>query len=454
MSVEALKWVLRKSPYEGTVFTIHMVMANIVNDAHANRLWLSEEDLAAMSRCSTRTVQRAKAQMILDGLLEPIDGTHGPGKVVQYRFLMPSTHDTMSGVQSSTHDTMSGEQATPCPQHTTPCRVFESLSINKNLREPKLNSICKNENSAVDLFGQSIAETQPIATTEKSSRKSEPIVSVQSKPRKERPRDLLFEAIAEVCAIRWTDATESELGELRRSHREIKGANGTPEQVRRKAEIYRRMYPGAALTPSALAKHWSRLEEANIPKTKAQIANEEFERSLGGPASETSSGTFTAESGPGFDPMGVGRDAGSTSGKAQTGVGDGSDAASAAANDSHRGTDGHFPASNGLRVGVPVIISAKASNRTTDAETASAPLSNNHGCPLPAETREPAEPLSVDPAQGGSDESPTDDGPVEADLPRYGDPSDPGCLFPDDPAIDRMLRAWQAEHPSVQRQMQ
>jgi hypothetical protein len=96
MSGEAIKWVIKNSPYEGGVFTVHLIMAASVDEFTGNKIQLSERTLAQKARCSARTVRRAKAQMLADGFLDLIDGSHGPGKVDQIRLVIPSTEDGQS----------------------------------------------------------------------------------------------------------------------------------------------------------------------------------------------------------------------------------------------------------------------------------------------------------------------------------------------------------------------
>ena len=90
MSEEATTWVYEHSPYTGVLFSVHLAIADIANDSYDDKFWLGGEELAALARCSARTVQRAKARMVADGYLEVIDDHHGPGKPNAYRFLMPS----------------------------------------------------------------------------------------------------------------------------------------------------------------------------------------------------------------------------------------------------------------------------------------------------------------------------------------------------------------------------
>lgn len=74
-------------------------------------------------------------------------------------------------------------------------------------------------------------------------------------------QDLVFEAVAEVCGIEWRGGalTASARGPLTRAVKELKQVGAEPDEIRARSKRYLLKYPGAALTPMALAKHWSAL---------------------------------------------------------------------------------------------------------------------------------------------------------------------------------------------------
>ena len=89
MSVQAMGWVVSDSPYRGSTFLVHLMIADVVNDQHAFEFWMSNDRLAKKARVSRQTANRAVGQMVDDGLLVAI-GTERCGNV-RYRFHMPST---------------------------------------------------------------------------------------------------------------------------------------------------------------------------------------------------------------------------------------------------------------------------------------------------------------------------------------------------------------------------
>jgi len=90
MSDAGRAYVEKHSPYTGTMFLIHLRLGNIENDTYNHRLFIADENLAKLCRCSTKSVQRAKAQMVEDGFLRLLRPASGR-RVAEYEFLFPQT---------------------------------------------------------------------------------------------------------------------------------------------------------------------------------------------------------------------------------------------------------------------------------------------------------------------------------------------------------------------------
>lgn len=75
-----------------------------------------------------------------------------------------------------------------------------------------------------------------------------------------RKRDEIFEAVAEVSNLSLDGLTDSERGRCNRAAKELKKVDATPDEIRRRAKIYRETWPGIDLTPNALAANWSRMK--------------------------------------------------------------------------------------------------------------------------------------------------------------------------------------------------
>lgn len=103
-----------------------------------------------------------------------------------------------------------------------------------------------------------------------ASRRPRPVYGTVRENRKEdldaaKPRvkaDLLFEAVVAVCGHDPAKLTGSERGRINKALKDLRTAGATPEQVRAAAPVWRRRYPEAQLTSTALAAHWSTLVSA------------------------------------------------------------------------------------------------------------------------------------------------------------------------------------------------
>ena len=89
MSLQAMGWVISESPYRGSAFLVHLMIADVVNDQHDFEFWMSNDRLAKKARISRQTANRSVRRMVDDGFLVPV-ATERSGNV-RYRFHMPST---------------------------------------------------------------------------------------------------------------------------------------------------------------------------------------------------------------------------------------------------------------------------------------------------------------------------------------------------------------------------
>jgi hypothetical protein len=63
-------------------------MGILANDTHDFMLWIKDEKLAQLCRCSTKTVQRAKRQMVKDGFIRLVEPPYAQHPAI-YQFLFP-----------------------------------------------------------------------------------------------------------------------------------------------------------------------------------------------------------------------------------------------------------------------------------------------------------------------------------------------------------------------------
>jgi hypothetical protein len=87
--------------------------------------------------------------------------------------------------------------------------------------------------------------------------------------RKPKAVDPLFEAIADACAIDTQRLTSSARGQLNRAVKELRDTAADAQSIAAAAKEYRKRFVDAALTPSALAKHYPALAPTqSAPQTQ------------------------------------------------------------------------------------------------------------------------------------------------------------------------------------------
>lgn len=114
---------------------------------------------------------------------------------------------------------------------------------------------------------QNQVEPEPLnqrAATVVSETHDEPPVAVAAAPApKPRKRDDLFDAVMEACGLDYADVPKTAMSGYAKRVHELRDVGATPEEVHLRARVYRKLYPGAALTPHALAMQWAKCK----PKT-------------------------------------------------------------------------------------------------------------------------------------------------------------------------------------------
>ncbi len=88
MSSECEAYVEKHSPYSGNYYLIHMRLATLANETNDYKLWIGDAKLQDLCRCSLKTLQRVRNQMITDGFLALVEPATGRKKAV-YKLLMP-----------------------------------------------------------------------------------------------------------------------------------------------------------------------------------------------------------------------------------------------------------------------------------------------------------------------------------------------------------------------------
>lgn len=90
--------------------------------------------------------------------------------------------------------------------------------------------------------------------------------------KKTRAPDLLWEAMLTACGIDPKGKhNDMERGPWNKAVKNLRQAGATPEQVPERAAAYRRKFPSATLTPTALARHWSEVAAVQIQRQRGHV---------------------------------------------------------------------------------------------------------------------------------------------------------------------------------------
>lgn len=196
MSAEALAHAFKHPTRHAPMTLVWLALADVANDQNDNLLWMSNQALQNKTGLEERTVRRALQKLVEDGCLEVVE--QRPGLTTKYRFLF----------------------GTPA-----------------------------NEGRGTPPFDDS--PTPPLVDT--------PITQVSNSSKPKREPDLIWDALCEVCDIGVGDLTKSARGELNAAVKQLREVDASESEILLRAKAYRKRYPGAALTPTALAKHWPSL---------------------------------------------------------------------------------------------------------------------------------------------------------------------------------------------------
>lgn len=100
-----------------------------------------------------------------------------------------------------------------------------------------------------------------------------PVDLAPTKP--SRKADEIWDALLAACNVDAGSVPDSARGAYNRAVKDLRGIGATPDEIRRRAAIYRRRWPDMALTPTALTRRWAELVDlpARQSTTDARVAD-------------------------------------------------------------------------------------------------------------------------------------------------------------------------------------
>jgi len=211
MSHQAVTWAVAQTTGTITRKAVLMGLANCHNH-HTGRCFPLISRLAKELDCSERTVNRALADLEGFGFIERRHTRNGTQQgVTHYRLAMDNLSSQTDNLSSQT----------------------DSLSVSN---ETDLQEVEQQEETLLP-DEPAIEELEPVPSP--------------------RPRDELWDAL--VDSLKNEPETSSERGRWNAALKQLREAGATPREIKTRSEAYRRRYPDAALTPTALASNWGAL---------------------------------------------------------------------------------------------------------------------------------------------------------------------------------------------------
>lgn len=109
---------VRRSPFTGATYVVHLMLADTVNEANEYEFWMSVPKLAAKARLNAGSVRRALREMEDAGWLEVVDGADPAerarrGRPTRYRLLLPDDAPIVYDERSHPAHTARGQRTDP-----------------------------------------------------------------------------------------------------------------------------------------------------------------------------------------------------------------------------------------------------------------------------------------------------------------------------------------------------
>ena len=229
MAIECMVWVLDQS--ENLSTSEKFVLLGIANHSKPDgtNSFPSLETLCKYTLLSKSSVQRAIKALVQKDYLEKESG--GGRRSNTYRLKMDRNVVQLRAVEHGHGDHPDGSQRLPSIVKET-TQPSQALTI-----EPSYN--------------RNRTEIQP-----------------------SKKRDEVWDAIMEAWWVNTKSLNSNERGRYNKAVKLLKESNATAQEIHMRVKVYRRKFKGAAVTPIAVANHWSELDPAviaieevqNIPK--------------------------------------------------------------------------------------------------------------------------------------------------------------------------------------------
>ena len=222
MAIEVMVWVLEQD--RNITTNEKFVLLGIANHSRPDgtNAFPSLDTLARYTLLSRSTVQRCIKELLKKGFLtyEPGGGRKSNTYIVTMKYARVAHLEVLEGGQS---DTPTGSGSDPAAE-SSPDLAAGSGSDQGTVIEP---------------------------------------FSTEIEPRAKK-RDEVWDAVLDACGVNASKINSNERGRYNKAVKLLKESGATGAEIYSRVEVYRRKFSGAAVTPVAIANHWSELDPATV----------------------------------------------------------------------------------------------------------------------------------------------------------------------------------------------
>ncbi len=255
MAIECMVWVL---DLEGEITTNEkFVLLGIANHAQPSGkgAFPSLETLSRYTRLSKSTVQRCVKKLVNQGLLTKSSGNgrKSTSYAIEMDFAPVAKLELVP--TDNENDAPDNENEGSHSDHPQP---DESESRVVTVTTQGGQALTTQGGQALTTQGGQALTTEPLYIRNKTA--LEPLPQ-----KRQRKRDVIWDALMEVCGVNTSTINSSEGSRYGRAVKLLKESSATADEIHTRAKLYRRKFPGASMTPMAIANHWSELDPAMMP---------------------------------------------------------------------------------------------------------------------------------------------------------------------------------------------
>ena len=227
MAIECMVWVLDQS--ENLTTNEKFVLLGIANHARPNgkNSFPSLDTLGRYTLLSRSTVKRCIANLEEKGFIKKETG--GGRKSNLYTLCIERDHAEIVELKLVEGHSDQGQSEPPEGSEETP-----------------------QQGQALDLVEVQALTPEPLYNRNET----------EIKPLKK--KDEVWDAIMEACGVNAKTLNSNERGRYNKAVKLLKESGATSDEIFMRVRVYRRKFSGAAVTPIAVANHWSELDPATV----------------------------------------------------------------------------------------------------------------------------------------------------------------------------------------------